>query len=248
MTMTRRTFAATGVAAVLASTTGPAQAAPRVKAIAFDAFPIFDPRPAFKLVAQTFPEGDALRAAWFGKVFGYSWLLTSAGQYMPFTDVMRRALRMTCAERGVDLDPADEDRIIEALHNLPVWPDVPAALDALTAGGIRLAFLPNMTEEMLRANMAVSSIERHFEHVLSTDLARAFKPAAAAYQLGPDAFGLPKEEIGFAAFAGWDVTGASWFGFPVHWVNRTGAAPETLEYLDVSVGPGMEALVSGWTK
>jgi 2-haloacid dehalogenase len=35
-----------------------------------------------------------------------------------------------------------------------------------------------------------------------------------------DAFGLPREEIFFVAFAGWDVAGARWFGYPTFWVNR----------------------------
>ena len=37
-----------------------------------------------------------------------------------------------------------------------------------------------------------------------------------------DAFGLPREEILFVAFAGWDVAGARWFGgsaYPTFWVG-----------------------------
>ena len=37
----------------------------KIKAIAFDAFPIFDPRPIFKLVNDLFPEkGAALTNTW----------------------------------------------------------------------------------------------------------------------------------------------------------------------------------------
>jgi len=29
-----------------------------------------------------------------------------------------------------------------------------------------------------------------------------------------------KEEILFVAFAGWDTSGAKWFGYPTFWINR----------------------------
>ena len=42
------------------------------------------------------------------------------------------------------------------------------------------------------------------------------------------AFGLKREEILFAAFAGWDAAGAKWFGFPTVWVNRLTSPAEEL--------------------
>jgi 2-haloacid dehalogenase len=35
-----------------------------------------------------------------------------------------------------------------------------------------------------------------------------------------DALKLSHQEILFAAFTGWDVGGAAWFGYPMFWVNR----------------------------
>jgi 2-haloacid dehalogenase len=46
--------------------------------------------------------------------------------------------------------------------------------------------------------------------------------------MATDAFGLKREEIGFVAFAGWDVAGAKWFGYPTFWVNRLDAPAEEL--------------------
>jgi len=40
-------------------------------------------------------------------------------------------------------------------------------------------------------------------HVLSTDRVRAYKPDPRAYQMGVDAFGLPRDAIAFGAFGGW---------------------------------------------
>src|ERR1700749_2109725 len=60
----------------------------KIKAIAFDGFPIFDPRPIFALVDKLYPEkGAMITAAWRTAQFEYTWLLTSAGKYKNFLEV-----------------------------------------------------------------------------------------------------------------------------------------------------------------
>jgi 2-haloacid dehalogenase len=56
----------------------------------------------------------------------------------------------------------------------------------------------------------------------------AAKPDRRAYQMAIDAFRLHRDQIAFVAFAGWDAAGASWFGYPTAWVNRTVASDEVL--------------------
>ena len=61
------------VAASLLSRSVLAQAKPKIKAIAFDGFVIFDPRPIFGLAKELFPEqGAPLAQPWFAKIFGYT--------------------------------------------------------------------------------------------------------------------------------------------------------------------------------
>jgi 2-haloacid dehalogenase len=69
-----------------------------------------------------------------------------------------------------------------------------------------------------------------------------FKPDPRAYQLGIDAFKLPKEQIAFAAFAGWDAAGAEWFGYRTFCVNRMGAKPESLDPKKTVTGPASTTL------
>jgi 2-haloacid dehalogenase len=85
-----------------------------------------------------------------------------------------------------------------------------------------------MTRQMLDAGIANSGLEGVFEHVLSTDTIRTYKPDPHAYQMASDAFGLARDEILFAAFAGWDAAGAKSFGFTTYWVNRTNSSAEEL--------------------
>jgi 2-haloacid dehalogenase len=59
---------------------------------------------------------------------------------------------------------------------------------------------------------------------------KAFKPDPRAYQMGVNAFKLKREEIVFAAFAGWDAAGAKSFGYPTFWLNRQNAWGEQLGF------------------
>lgn len=217
--------------------------AARIKAIAFDAFPIFDPRPIFGLVKATFPDNPSFGSKWFSKIFAYTWLRTNGNRYVDFHMVIGQALAYTAKEQKVSMTSDQRDQLMDVWQSLKAWPDVAGALDELDRLGIRTAFLSNFTEQMLRANAHNSGIEDRLEY-LSTDRASAFKPDPRAYQLAIDHFGLPKQNVAFCAFAAWDAAGASWFGYPTVWVNRLKFAPENLDTAGIIEGQGMDALVS----
>lgn len=88
-----------------------------------------------------------------------------------------------------------------------------------------------------------ANLDGMFEAVISTDRVRSFKPAPEAYQLGVDTLQLNKEEILFVAFAGWDVAGAKWFGYPTFWVNRLNSPQEQLDVEADAAGANLAALV-----
>lgn len=215
----------------------------RVRAIAFDAFPIFDPRPILHLARSLAPGREAFGAAWFERIFAYSWLRTSARQYRDFPTVIADALDYTASQQGLVLAEPDRERLLTAWLRLEPWPDVASAIRHLQGQGIRLAFLSNFTEEMLRANAANAGLESAFEY-FSTDLARAYKPDPRAYRLAIDGLGLEKSEIVFCAFAAWDAAGASWFGYPTVWVNRLAQAPENLAAPPAATGEDLSVLRS----
>jgi len=249
--VSRRNFITAAVAglaatAVSASPLGSLAYAPsKIKAIAFDAFPIFDPRPVFAMVSQMFPDkGAELSEIWRTKQFEYSWLRTAGAVYKDFWRVTEEALNFAARKVEVNLTSKGKKQLMEQYLMLNVWPDVIPALQTLRQNGIRLVFLSNMTSQMLKSSSINAKIDGYFEHVISTDRARTYKPSPAAYQLGVDTLQLKKDEILFAAFAGWDASGAKWFGYPTFWVNRLGAPAEELDALPDGVGRGMDELVA----
>jgi 2-haloacid dehalogenase len=215
-----------------------------VKAIAFDGFPIIDPRPVFAKAEEIFPgRGAELSNAWRTRQFEYTWLRTLGGRYADFWQVTEESLVFAAKALGIDLSAAQRDQLVQAYLALKAWPDVAPALKQLKSAGIRMAFLSNLTEAMLDAAVKNSGLEGFFEPHLSSDKVRAFKPDPRAYQMGLDAFQLKKEEIAFAAFAGWDAAGAKWFGYPTFWVNRLNVPVEELGAAPDGIGSGLGDLV-----
>lgn len=201
----------------------------RFKALAFDAFPIFDPRPIAVLAETLFPgNGSRLVELWRTRQFEYSWLRAAAGQYADFMTISEEALTFAGNALKLPLSGEEREQLLRAHLTLGTWPDAKPALQDLRSAGVRLALLSNLTPEMLEGAIVTSRLEGVFDHVLSTDRAKTYKPDPRAYQLGIDAFGLAKDRILFVAFAGWDAAGAKAFGYPTFWVNRLGLPGEEL--------------------
>lgn len=214
------------------------------RAIAFDGFVIIDPRPVAARAEEMFPgRGAALMEAWRTRQFEYTWLRTLAGRYVDFAQITRDAL--VAAARATKLDLPDEkrDRLLAAFAELKAWPDVAPALRDLKARGIRMAFLANPPDRTFDAVVRNSGLEGLLDPHLSTDRVQLYKPHPRAYQMGVDAFRLPREEIVFAASASWDAAGAKTFGYPTFWLNRAGLPAEELGVIPDATGSTMADLV-----
>jgi 2-haloacid dehalogenase len=183
----------------------------------------------FALAETLFPgKGAELSLLWRTRQFEYQWLRALSRRYADFLATTEDALVFAARQLQLPLTSGKREQLLRAYLELKAWPDAVPALRALKADGVRLAFLSNMTRQMLDAGIANSGLEGVFEHVLSTDTIRTYKPDPHAYQMASDAFGLARDEILFAAFAGWDAAGAKSFGFTTYWVNRTNSAAEEL--------------------
>jgi 2-haloacid dehalogenase len=217
---------------------------PTIKVVAFDAFPIFDPRPIFALAETFFPgKGNELSNAWRTRQFEYQWLRALAGHYSDFWHATEESLVFATRMLKLNLTVDQRKRLMGAYLELGCWPDVPAVLKSLKDAGLRLALLSNATLKILEAGVANAGLRGDFDHVLSTDVLKTYKPDPRAYQLAVDAFRARREEIAFVAFAGWDVAGAKWFGYTSFWVNRLDAPAEELGVATDGVGRDLTDLV-----
>lgn len=234
--ITRRAFIGSATSA-LAMTSLPARlrrgdhrGGARVRAVAFDGYAIFDATTMIAAAESVVPgKGKELVNAWRTRQFEYQWLRTLGGRYVDFGQTGADALTFATKALGLSLSAVDRERLLTAQRTLVPWADAVATIDLLRDAGLRLAFLSNMSEAMLEDGASRAGRRDAFELVLSTDRVRAVKPDPSAYRMAVDAFRLPREEIAFVAFAGWDAAGAAWYGYPTVWTNRAAAPAEQLD-------------------
>jgi 2-haloacid dehalogenase len=249
MAFNRRGFLSLAIGALAGNLTGwqPAWAARTrgVEAIALDAFTTFDARPVFALADRLFPgHGAELGSIWRTRQFEYQWLRAAAGHYADFWQATEGGLVFAAKQLKLDLTADKREQLMGAYLEIKAWPDSAPALRILRSSGLRLALLSNATPPLLDTWIGNADLGGVFEHVLSTDSIRTYKPDPRAYQLGPDAFGLMRDRIAFAAFGGWDAAGAKWFGYPTFWVNRMSQPVEELGVVPDGIGSTLTDLVS----
>jgi len=205
------------------------QPATPCKAVAFDFFVIFNPNSIIPEVEKVFPgKGAEFTKAWRAKQFEYCYVCTITERHISFYDATQDALVYTAKALKLNLTPAQHSKLMDAYLHLEPWPDAVDALKKLKQSGLRIVTLSNFDDKMQRANVNNAGLMNLFDALLSTDAKNTFKPSPEAYALGVEKLRLKKEEIVFAAFAGWDAYGSKTFGYKTFWVNRLNLPAEEL--------------------
>lgn len=218
---------------------------PEIRAVAFDAFgTLFDVYSVGLLAEQFFPgKGEALAALWRNKQIEYSLLRTLSNRYKPFLEVTDDALGYACEKLALPLSATQRRQLMNQYACLSPFPENLAALRRLKAAGVPLAILSNGTPGMLEVATRSAGMQGLFDHVLSVDAVGRYKTDPAAYQLGVDAFGMAAEHILFVSSNGWDVAGATWFGYTTFWINRSGLPLEALDVKPTQQGRVLDEVV-----
>lgn len=231
--MNRKHFiqlAAAGTAAVLPHNSLKAAAAGLpLRAVAFDAYTLFDTSSILLLAEKLYPgKGAELMAVWRNRQFEYTWLRSLTATYTDFWAVTQDALVYAAAFLKLEMGPQNKAGLMQSFLDMKFVPGAGQALASLKAKGLKLAILSNVTPAMLNAGINNSGLQGVFDFVISTDCIKTYKPSPAAYQLGVNAFKVDKKQILFVAFGGWDAAGAKAFGYPVAWINASGQPTEQL--------------------
>ena len=214
----------------------------KIQAVLFDAYgTLFDVHSVALLGEQLFPgHGSALSQLWRDKQIEYTRLVTMSGtpgeHYRPFWDITRAALQYSAEKLQLALTPAHEDRLMNEYRHLSAFPENREVLAELQRRGVPAGILSNGDPEMLDVAVKSAGFSEFLQHVISVHPTRRFKTDAAAYALGPPAFGLPAKEILFVSSNCWDAIGATWFGYSTLWVNRAGAPLDRLGVKPTHIG------------
>ncbi len=195
-----------------------------IKAIAFDLYgTLFDVHSVVARCDEQFPgRGHEISKVWRQKQLEYTWLSSLMNRYVMFEHATKDALRFTCRQLGLDLDDEACDTLCGAYLRLQPFPEVPGTLPELRRRGLKLAVLSNGSPHSIGAVVSNAGLRAEFDHLLSVDPVRVFKPDDRVYALAEQAFGVARSSILFVSSNAWDATGARYFGFPTCWINRAG--------------------------
>ncbi len=217
-----------------------------IRAIAFDAYgTLFDVYSVGALAEQCFPgTGAELAALWRERQIEYTRIRTLSGRYRPFWELTEDALLFSARKLALDLTEERRKRLMSQYACLSAFPENLGALKELKGLGLPLAILSNGTPDMLDIAVKSAGMTGLFDHILSVDAVKKYKTAPEAYQLGPDAFKLPKREILFVSSNCWDACAATWFGYTTYWINRSRQPLEELGITPTAQGSRLTDVVA----
>jgi 2-haloacid dehalogenase len=138
---------------------------------------------------------------------------------LSYRDVMARALARLAGERAVELPAAEVDALGRSLPEWPVFPEVPAALEAARSRGFRLAILSNSDPDLIAASIECIGVP--FDDAITASEIGSYKPAHGHWRAFEARHGrLPDVHVGASLFH--DIGAAGELGLPSLWVNRLG--------------------------
>lgn len=204
----------------------------QVSVVVFDAYgTLFDVAGAARVAAASDSRLAGLwpRLAddWRRKQLEYTWLRSLMRDHADFATVTAEALDWAMEAAGLE-DAALRMRLLALYDELPVYPEVPAMLAAVQARGLPRAILSNGTPAMLASATRAAGVASLLDAVLSVEDLGIYKPDPAVYALVTARFDVAPADVLFVSSNGWDVAGASAFGFRTLWVNRMGAPVDRL--------------------
>jgi 2-haloacid dehalogenase len=170
---------------------------------------------------QLFGSSD-LRTQWFGQMLQLSFVGGLTGDYVDFTTAQRAALEMVARRRGQSVSDEAAEGILERMSSLPPHPEVPDALARLARTPLTVVALTNSLQPVAEAQLRNAGIDGLFDAIISADIVRALKPAAAPYRAVAQRYEVAISEVRLVAAHSWDVSGALAAGAKAAFVARPG--------------------------
>lgn len=164
---------------------------------------------------------------WRKKQLEYTWLRSLMGVHVDFWEITKDALSYALEYFEIDQVKCF-DELCASYLEIPCYTEVPRLLKNLKNQGHKIAILSNGSPNMIHSAVNANKLEDLFDAILSVEDVGIFKPTRKVYSLVEEKLGVIPEKTNFFSSNGWDVAGASFFGFSVVWVNRFNQPAERL--------------------
>ncbi|WDT86425.1 haloacid dehalogenase type II [Alteromonas sp. 009811495] len=166
---------------------------------------------------------DILVDVWFANLLHHSLVDIASSQYHDFIDIGAAALVMVAHSKDISLDiELAKKTIAEHITALPAHDDVAPTLKALKEANVKLVALSNSSQAGLTKQLKFAEIHHYFDHVLSVESIRAYKPHPNVYHWACQQAGIANSDAMMVAAHGWDVSGAKATGMQTTFVSRPG--------------------------
>ena len=147
---------------------------------------------------------------------------TTFGPYRPYRDVLRDTLAQAMQEYGLLYRDEDGAALVAAVPTWGPYPDVPPALQRLRTR-CKLAIITNSDDDLMAGN--VRNIGVPFDHVITAEQARAYKPSPVIFDYALRTLGCaPGDLLHVAQGFEYDIVPAHRLGWARVWINRYGKA------------------------
>ncbi|MGI9349779.1 MAG: haloacid dehalogenase type II [Amylibacter sp.] len=203
----------------------------------FDAYgTLFDVTSATRIVANeeeysSFPNHSVkVSNSWRIKQLEYSWLRNIMHEYIDFWQITKDALDFALEENQIKNEKLRQ-RLLDVYWNLSAYPEAHDVLTTLKANNIQTGILSNGSNQMLNSAVVSANLKNYLDKIISIDGIEIYKPDPKVYQMVLDQFNCKIEEVLFISSNGWDIAGASKFGFTTLWVNRNLIPKDRLTFM-----------------
>jgi 2-haloacid dehalogenase len=171
---------------------------------------------------ERFFDNAAARKEWFAQTLQLAMAAVLTNSYEDFGVQSDTGLEMTARHYKVSMLGEEKNLILGTLRKLRAFPDVAQNLQRLRESGLKLSVLTNSTLPAAESQLNFAGLRDHFEHVISSDEIRCFKPAPKVYQLAADRLGVEPAQIRLVSAHDWDVSGALRAGCAAAFLARPG--------------------------
>lgn len=179
-----------------------------------------DLAPVRALVDELLPAAGGF-TVWFQRLLQLSMATTATGtDFHDFGTLARHAFEATAA--SANDTPADDafGNVAAAIAAITPYPEVPAAMERLKGADWTLVALTNSGQAMVDGQVERSGLTAIFDHVLSVESVRTYKPAAAPYEHAIATVGCAPSDAWMVACHDWDLAGARGVGMRTAFVER----------------------------
>ena len=180
---------------------------------------------------------------WRIKQLEYTWLRNIMDDYSDFWQITKDGLDFALEESQIQ-NTQLRNRLLDLYWNLSAYSEARDVLIALKSNNIRTGILSNGSRDMLDSAVKSANLNDNLDVVLSIDKIKIYKPDPKVYQMVLDHFNCTKGDVLFISSNGWDISGASKFGFKTLWVNRNFNPQDRLNFKPWKIVNNLSAIPS----